>query len=338
MNQRTPHTSARLLFGVSTLLEKKSLDCEAFYAQFQLDSSVENQMDRLIPYELFVRVLSRLAVYLDVQHPALALVDQHFSTINIPMLNLLTSSPCLEVALQNASQYRAYFSEITYWDHFTEGDYLVIKRCSYANLALNDSEHSLFTLAQTAKVVNQIIGPNHIEYVALMQASARRVSEIERFFNCPVLFNQDYDALLLKKPMRYKQNVHFDAGKYSAAYRHLLDLPVAFPRNQLFSESVKQLIFITLTTQHCNIESIGKMMKLHHRTLQNRLAKEHLTFKQLVKEVRNSVAKRMLLQENLSHSQIARLLGYSEASAFTRAFTRAHQMSPRAWRKQQMAK
>ncbi|MEL6115741.1 helix-turn-helix domain-containing protein [Photobacterium sp. SP02] len=338
MNQGIPHTSARLLFGVSALLERKNLDCDAFYAQFQLDSSIENQMDRLIPYDLFVRMLSRLAVYLDVQHPALALVDQHFSTINIPVLNLLTSSLCLEVALQNASQYRSYFSEVTYWDHFIEGDYLVIKRCSYADLAFNDSEHSLFTLAQTGKVVNQIIGPNNIEYVALMQASAKSVNEIERFFNCPVLFNQDYDGLLLKKQMRYKQNVHFDAGKYSAAYRQLLDLPVAFPRNQLFSESVKQLIFNALTTRHCNIESIGKMMKVHHRTLQNRLAKEHLTFKQLVKEVRNSVAKRMLLQENLSHSQIARLLGYSEASAFTRAFTREHKMSPRVWRKQQIAK
>jgi AraC-like DNA-binding protein len=44
-------------------------------------------------------------------------------------------------------------------------------------------------------------------------------------------------------------------------------------------------------------------------------------------------AKRLLIQRDIPLTQISLMLGYSEASAFSRAFKAIYKCSPRAWQK-----
>ncbi|MNF14031.1 HTH-type transcriptional regulator VirS [compost metagenome] len=57
-----------------------------------------------------------------------------------------------------------------------------------------------------------------------------------------------------------------------------------------------------------------------------------MSFTQLVDQIRRDLAMAHLKQQTLSVTQLASLLGYSETSAFSRAFKRWFGVSPKQWR------
>ena len=81
------------------------------------------------------------------------------------------------------------------------------------------------------------------------------------------------------------------------------------------------------------LDSACSALALSPRTVQRRLQEQGSNFQLLLDEVRLSRAKQLLADPNLSLVDVAFLLGYSEQSAFTRAFKRWTGQSPRRWRK-----
>ncbi|ATJ89385.1 MULTISPECIES: AraC family transcriptional regulator [Acetobacter] len=69
-------------------------------------------------------------------------------------------------------------------------------------------------------------------------------------------------------------------------------------------------------------------------TLQRRLESIGVTYTNLVDETRRSLAQTYLRQKGVSIGEIAYLLGYSEVSAFSRAFRKWYGVSPQAFRKE----
>jgi AraC-like DNA-binding protein len=74
-------------------------------------------------------------------------------------------------------------------------------------------------------------------------------------------------------------------------------------------------------------------MNIHPKTLRRRLAKEGVIFSDLLEEVRRAIAEELLVNTELSHEEISVRLGYSETSAFSRAFKRWNSVSPRQFRR-----
>ena len=64
--------------------------------------------------------------------------------------------------------------------------------------------------------------------------------------------------------------------------------------------------------------------------LQRRLREQNLSFSTLIDQVRRELALHYL-RRRLPVSELAPLLGYSETSAFSRAFRRWFDASPRQW-------
>jgi AraC-like DNA-binding protein len=73
-------------------------------------------------------------------------------------------------------------------------------------------------------------------------------------------------------------------------------------------------------------------MNLGPRTLQRALAGQGLTFRKLEEEMRIEAARRMLADPQLGLAEIAHRLGFSQPSAFHRAFRRATGATPREFR------
>ena len=67
------------------------------------------------------------------------------------------------------------------------------------------------------------------------------------------------------------------------------------------------------------------------RSLQRRLADQGMTFQGLLDETRRHLAEAYLRDERLDLAEIALLLGYSEQSAFTRAFRTWTGLPPAQW-------
>jgi AraC-like DNA-binding protein len=68
------------------------------------------------------------------------------------------------------------------------------------------------------------------------------------------------------------------------------------------------------------LASLSRRSGMSQRTLQRRLAESNTSFQRLLRQVLHEASDDLLAREDLSHGEIAFLLGYSEESAFSRAY------------------
>ncbi len=80
-------------------------------------------------------------------------------------------------------------------------------------------------------------------------------------------------------------------------------------------------------------ETVAKALYMSSRKLQRQLNIAGTTFNTLLNEVRRDLAQRYLRERKTSMTEIAFLLGFSESSAFSRAFKRWTGVSPTTFRK-----
>jgi AraC-like DNA-binding protein len=78
---------------------------------------------------------------------------------------------------------------------------------------------------------------------------------------------------------------------------------------------------------------IARRMGLSARSFHRRLSEQGLSFQTLTEETRREIAINMLREDRYALSEIAFLTGYSEQSAFNRAFKRWMGVTPAAYRK-----
>ncbi|MGH8447234.1 MAG: AraC-like transcriptional regulator QhpR [Solimonas sp.] len=166
----------------------------------------------------------------------------------------------------------------------------------------------------------------HFEHPAPADPAAQR-----RLFGAPVHFSQPRNALIFERswldtPLRGAAlGVEFQAAIASAT---------AIANDELsLVAALKGRILRALPEGAATIEAIAGQLALSERTLQRRLQAAGLNFQQLVEQLRFETACRLLCQGHLPLTEIGYLLGYSEPSAFSRAFRRWSGASPLAYRR-----
>ena len=82
---------------------------------------------------------------------------------------------------------------------------------------------------------------------------------------------------------------------------------------------------------------VARIVDLHPRVLQQRLAAQGSSFSALLESRRLRLAKEHLAHSDIDLTTLALNLGYAELAVFSRAFKRWQGVSPRAWRRQQQA-
>jgi AraC-like DNA-binding protein len=101
------------------------------------------------------------------------------------------------------------------------------------------------------------------------------------------------------------------------------------------SETVNSLHAVLeplLCQGNATLGAAAKAMRLSSRSLQRRLAADRLSFREVVDTLRRSLAEAHIQDQSLSVTQVAFLLGFSDRSAFHRAFLRWYGQSPGAVR------
>ena len=97
-------------------------------------------------------------------------------------------------------------------------------------------------------------------------------------------------------------------------------------------EHMKTMLRSALLTGHCSEDQIAALLGMGSRTLIRRLESAGTSFHELVDETRFELAQQMLRDTSLNIGAIAETLGYSRASAFSRAFRRWSDITPVEWR------
>lgn len=95
----------------------------------------------------------------------------------------------------------------------------------------------------------------------------------------------------------------------------------------------RSAIRVRLAEGSVTLRIISDQLRVSAWTLQRRLSDKGLNFLTLIEQVRKELALIYIKRSRGSLTEIALLLGYSESSAFSRAFRQWYGMSPRAFRR-----
>jgi AraC-like DNA-binding protein len=96
---------------------------------------------------------------------------------------------------------------------------------------------------------------------------------------------------------------------------------------------VREAVATSLREGEPTLQVVAANQNTSVRTLQRRLAEEGVTFRSVVDEVRQELAQGMLADGRLTIAEMAYLLGYSEPSAFHRAYKRWTGKTPEEYRR-----
>lgn len=97
-------------------------------------------------------------------------------------------------------------------------------------------------------------------------------------------------------------------------------------------DDLRRVLRTELLKDNCSAVTVARLFSMHRRTLHRHLHMEGLAFRQIANEVRFEIACDLLANTDMTLSQIAASLKYSEPSAFTRAFRRWSGQTPSVWR------
>jgi AraC-like DNA-binding protein len=153
-----------------------------------------------------------------------------------------------------------------------------------------------------------------------------------RLFRAPLRFGCERSELVIARSS-------FDAPLLGAdpALQTLVEAQVAGLLGSLSpaeatTDTVRRLLAQELCDGEPTLERLAARLHMSARTLHRRLENEGTTFRCIVTDVRRELAERHLRERQLGVGEIAFLLGFSEPSAFHRAFKRWTGRPPRAYR------
>jgi AraC-like DNA-binding protein len=166
--------------------------------------------------------------------------------------------------------------------------------------------------------------------VRLALREPRDPTSYRRFFRAPVRFNADEPLIVFPARWLGEPLTHSDADKREQLQGHLAAV-LAVSDDDL-RDKLKRLLRMVLVHEGGSEDQVAAHFALHRRTLNRRLHALGATFHGLVEETRFEIARQLLSDTDMTALQIAAVLNYADASAFTRAFKRWSGTTPQAWR------
>ena len=159
--------------------------------------------------------------------------------------------------------------------------------------------------------------------------------EHETAFDAPCYFSQRTNALVFRPEHMERRMPGSDLQLMSMMETCLESLGSRRDGGEGLAERVKAAIRVHLPDGYPTLDRIARELRVTPASIQREFAEQGITYKDAVELTRRSLARMYLEQRMLPLTEIAMLLGYSELSAFSRAFTRWTGCSPRSWRRVQ---
>ena len=163
----------------------------------------------------------------------------------------------------------------------------------------------------------------------------REISEYRKFFGCEVLFNKDANRIVVSKEDISTPILTSDKSMFKLFNSIVADKLALLETNSTV-ENLKQVLFMQFKGRIPTIEEAASALNITPRNLQRKLQQEQTTFRDIAGEVRKEIAFQLMQNPAIKISEVSDILGYSDLTAFRKAFKSWTNSSPRAIRKEQM--
>ena len=191
------------------------------------------------------------------------------------------------------------------------------------------------SLGMFLNVIRECCGPKWApEEVHFEHPRPEAWKEHEAAFDAQVYFSQPTNALIFRSDILERPMPGRDLQLLTVMQTCMERLGPTQAADGLFGH-VCSTIRVRLPEGYPSLEQVARDLRILPSAVQRALSDHNMTFKEAVEVTRRNLAEMYLQQRQLPLTEIALLLGYSELSAFSRAFTRWTGLSPRQYRQAQ---
>ncbi len=156
------------------------------------------------------------------------------------------------------------------------------------------------------------------------------LSEYQRIFAAPLHFSAPRNALVFA-PEVLKEPLALGDENLAAMHEQMLEQQLA-ALQQTDTAGLVRHFLVNSDDLSVDRDQVAQRLHMSGRTLQRKLQDNGTSFQQLLDDERQQRARTLLTSTTLPLTQISEQLGFSESSAFTRAFRRWEGMAPLEYR------
>ncbi|HYP99884.1 MAG TPA: AraC family transcriptional regulator [Polyangiaceae bacterium] len=299
-------------------------DSAALAAHAEFDSSLASDPDARIPLRVETALWDEAARLTNDPafglHAAEGLRPGVFDVIDYA----IRTAPTLRASLERLARYNRLVHDAAVFSVSQVGELLCVE---HSLQGLKQSAHAAeFTLASLVVVGGQIngspIGPSSVAFRHAPQATQ---SEYVRLFAAVPSFFARENSLTFPLELLERPLPTTDPLLSRVIERHAEALLEQRPAPaETTVARVRRLLCETLGKEEAAVTLAGlaRRLRMSERSLQRRLSDEGQTFDGLLDELRHELSIRYLADKKIAIAEVAFLLGYSEPSAFHRAFKR----------------
>ena len=322
-----PYASFRVLQPLVAYLGERGLDPEQLCSQAGLPDGICDQPDQRIEHD---RVLAfwQLA-YARAQDPAFGLhVSEHVTLEAFDELIYLASTSETRLAgFESAVGAIRLVHDTIQISMDLEGDLAVVsfRVPGQPEFPSSLNEFAIGTILTLSEMIHR--EPLELEAWFTHDEPAHR-SEYDRVLGIPVRFGAPRTAVAGPVHSLQRRLPGADSALANLLERQVQSLLSGLPQGDRFSDRVRHRIAEGLGVGEIDAETLAAAFRMSPRTLRRRLSDEGTSHKQLVDDVRSELARDYLSNRGLSVDEVTFLVGFSDSSAFAKAFRRWTGKSP----------
>ena len=178
----------------------------------------------------------------------------------------------------------------------------------------------------------KIITNNKLKFKISFQYEGINNKELyESILKCDVEFNQLHNEISIPIDISKEKLISANSAVHIIYEEQCERLLRDLNKIENFSAATRRIL-LQAGDDFPDIKEVAYKLHISESTLRRRLKEESSSYRKICDEVRDILAKKYLTTTNLTISDIAMLLNYSEAASFRRAFVRWNKLTPNDYR------
>jgi AraC-like DNA-binding protein len=319
------------------LLREHGVDAEALIAEVGLQAGAFDHPDNVIPFAKLGELAHLAAERTGLPDLGLRACMQTGLVMLGTVGYLVANSATVGAGLSSLQSYLHLHDEGAAPYFQLEGK-LAILGYEVLEPDLPGAEQIVFgALAIAANLLREICGTGFaLREVNLAYRAPSDTSAFAAHFAAPLRFDADrnavvFDAALLGRPIAGANTLLRD---FLAS--QLRDKERIGDKN-IAKDRIQRVMRTLLATGCIGQDEVARAFGMNRRTFARRLQDNGTTFRELLDAVRYDASRGLLRGSAVSLEDVANRLGYSDVTAFARAFRRWSGSSPAVWRRQHVA-
>lgn len=244
----------------------------------------------------------------------------------------LKTAPTVEAALGRLIRYVLVLSDTLDYELVDEPGGRVFELVGRPHHRRGAALANECALGAVTSMVRQVVGARSAPREVTFRHAAPTTDRFHReYFGCPVTFDAPSNGIHLTTEQLAQPTLLGDEGLSAYLLARLDDLRAQTAERSLVAD-VRGAVADALPDGQPSKTQIARRLGMSERTLHRRLAEHGESFQTLATEARREAAESLLVSGTHGLAEVAFLTGFSDQSAFTRAFKRWSGMTPAAYR------